>query len=242
MEQQKATESVNVGVLERLACTAAGSILVTRSLTKPTFGRLLGAAAGADLMYRGITGHCALYQTLGLNTAAQQRNGSDMAASAPEVTRSITIGKSPEELFAFWRDPQKLALIVSHFAQVTPLDHGITHWRLREPLSQVVEWDSRNIETPPSSIAWESLPGSKLVNHGNITFRPGPDSVGTEVTLHMQFDPPLGSVGAAIVSALHKIPRGVAGQTLRRFKSLVETGEIPSLALNPSGRGNSDSI
>jgi hypothetical protein len=32
------------------------------------------------------------------------------------------------------------------------------------------------------------------------------------------------------------VPRTIATQALRRFKSLVETGEIPTLEHNPSAR------
>ena len=56
----------------------------------------------------------------------------------------------------------------------------------------------------------------------------------------MKMEPPLGSVGSALVKAVESVPRGIAGKALRRFKSLVETGEMPSLEHNPSGRGSSD--
>lgn len=243
IQEHTNTQSANVGAFERMASTVAGTLLVTRGLRKPSPGRLLAAAAGADLIYRGLTGHCALYGTLGVNTAARNKSGADIPANAPEVKRAITIGKPPEELYAFWRNPDNLAKIMGHFAEVTPERDGILHWRVRGPLKQVFEWDSRHTEEQPNRVlTWQTLPGSTLVNHGRVTFQPGPDSTGTEVTLQMQFEPPLGSLGAGLVSVLHKVPRAIAGQSLRRFKSLVETGEIPTLAENPSGRGAGDLI
>lgn len=243
IQEHTNTQQANVGVFERMASTVAGTVMVTRGLRKPSAGRLLFAAAGADLIYRGITGHCAIYSMLGANTATRSRSGSEIAASAPEVKRSITIGKSPEELYAFWRNPDNLAKVVAHFAEVTPQRDGILHWRVRGPLKQVFEWDSEHTEEQPNRVlSWQSLPGSSLLNQGRITFEPGPDGVGTEVTLRMQFEPPLGGIGAGLVNAFHKIPRTIAGQTLRRFKSLAETGEIPTLAQNPSGRGSWDFV
>ena len=70
-----------------------------------------------------------------------------------------------------------------------------------------------------------------------MTFQPGPDGVGTEVRLLMQFEPPLGNAGSRPGEGAAHVPRGIAGQTLRRFKSRVETGEIPTLEHNRSGRG-----
>lgn len=235
-------ESANVGTLERLACTLAGGLLVTGGLRKPSPVRLLGAAAGADLLYRGLTGHCAIYGALGVNTAASHKSGADIAPSAPEIRRSVTIGRSTEELYRFAHDPHNLAQIVGHFAEVTPLPDGLLHWRMRGPLRNVFEWDTRIEEQTNQSLSWETLPGSAIVSRGSMTFKPAPDSKGSEVSLFMKFEPPLGAFGAGIANWLHKVPRAVAGQTLRRFKSLVETGEIPSLGSNPSGRGSSDSF
>jgi uncharacterized membrane protein len=242
IQEQTEKATGNVGVLERLACAVAGGFLVTRGLTKRSPASLLGAAAGADLLYRGITGHCAIYGVLGLNTAVNHKSGAEVADTAPEVKRAITIGKSPEELYQLWRDPQKLAQIVAPFADVIPIHNGWLHWRMRGPLKKVFEWDSRFEGHPNESLSWETLPGGTLVNRGTVTFRPGPNSTGTEVTLCLQFEPPLGPVGAGIANWLAKVPRAVAGQTLRRFKSLAETGEIPSLGSNPSGRGSADLI
>jgi uncharacterized membrane protein len=142
-------------------------------------------------------------------------------------------------LYRLWRDPARLAQIVGACAEVQPANGGLIHWRARGPLKQVIEWASRYTEEQPGRrLAWETAPGSGLRNRGEITFRPGPDGAGSEVRLSMQFEPPLGNIGAA--ETLHMIPRGIAGQTLRRFKSLAETGEIPTLQHNPSGHGDSD--
>jgi uncharacterized membrane protein len=241
-DEVSASGEINVGLAERLASMIAGGLLVGWGIRKRSAAGLAGAAVGADLIYRGLRGHCNMYGALGVNTAGADKPGSEIRPDAPEVRRSITIDRSPEELYQFWRDPINLAHIAAHFAQVTPRPNNITHWRVRGPLKQVLEWDSRYIEEQPGErLVWETIPGSTLVNRGEITFQPGPRG-GTEVHLTMQFEPPLGPVGVGVVKALHILPRGIAGQSLRRFKSLVETGEVPSLQRNPSGRGASDNF
>lgn len=239
---QQTGQQANVGALERIASTAIGGLLIARGIQNRSLGNLAGALIGADLIYRGVSGHCAIYGAMGLNTAATGKSGSRIAPSSPEIERSVTIGKSPEELAELWLNPANLARIVSHFAEVTPLGNGLTHWRVRGPLKQMLEWDSRTEKQSGNKIWWQSLPGSTLPNHGDVTFRPGPDDRGTIVTLRMQFEPPLGSVGAGVVKALDMVPRSMAGEALRRFKSLAETGEIPTIGHNPSGRGDSDAV
>lgn len=237
------TQATNVGAAERLGSIAVGGLLVAQAFRNRSLAGLAGAATGAGLLYRGATGHCPMYSALGLNTARNDKPGSEVGEQAPRVRRSITIGKPPEELIRFWRDPKNLARINEHWAEVTAKSEDLTHWRVKAPANLPFEWDSQQTVSPDGrSLQWQSLPGTELPNKGSITFQPAPDSLGTVVILHMLFEPPLGSAGAQFAKALHKVPRAIGGKSLRRFKSLVEAGEIPTLAHNPSGLGSSDSF
>src|SRR5690348_10496874 len=62
-------EQINVGETERLASLAAGSGLALYGLTRGTLSGLGLALIGGGLLYRGATGHCACYASLGVNTA-----------------------------------------------------------------------------------------------------------------------------------------------------------------------------
>ena len=240
MDQQLTLESsTNVGTAERLASIAAGGLLVTWGLRKRSPATIAAGIIGADLIYRGASGHCQLYGALGVNTATTKKPGAQISTSAPEVQRSITINRSPEELFEFWSNPQNLARIMAHFAEVTPEGDDVTRWRVRGPMKQMLEWTSRQTaEESGRKLSWQSLPGGTIATRGNVTFTPG--SKGTEATLWVQFEPPLGAVGEGLAKTLQNFPRAIAGQALRRFKSLAETGEIPTLDHNPSARGASD--
>jgi len=241
--QKRTTQRTrNVGPLERLASTALGGILVSRGITRRSPMRLAGALVGANLIYRGVTGYCGLYGRLGVNTATVNRAGSEIDADSPEVRRAVTVGKSPQELYEFWRNPDNLARIMGHFAEITPKD-GVLHWRVRGPLKQVFEWDSQLVdEQTGRKLSWQTLPGGTIANHGDVSFRPGPNGAGTEVSLHLQFEAPLGKLGKSLAKTFHMFPRAIAAQALRRFKSLAETGEIPTLERNASARGSSDTV
>lgn len=227
----------------RSGSVATDSLLIAQFFRKRSLASVAGAVAGADLVYRGATGHCQFYKALGVNTAEKGKLGSEIKETAPRVRRSITIGRSPEELYTFWRNERNLARIMSHFAEGTPTADSSLHWRVHGPLQQVFEWNTHVIaDEPGRRIEWESLPGTGLPNRGQMTFRAAPNGIGNEVTLEMQFEPPLGAVGAQLAKVLHKAPHSVAGAALQRFKSLMETGEIPTLKQNPSGRGSSDTF
>lgn len=69
------TGSVNVGKMERWASVLGGAALAAYALKRRNRGRgSLGLAAlGAPLLWRGATGHCAVYQRLGIDRMADQQ-------------------------------------------------------------------------------------------------------------------------------------------------------------------------
>jgi len=100
-----------------------------------------------------------------------------------------------------------------------------------------MEWDTQIVEDRHGKLLrWESLEGAPLPNEGTVRFSPAPGDWGTEAMLCLRFDPPGGPLGNRAVKRLNIVPRVLADKILRRFKSLAETGEIPTLAYNPSAR------
>jgi hypothetical protein len=101
-----------------------------------------------------------------------------------------------------------------------------------------VEWDAEITEERPNeTIAWRSLPGSPLHTQGRVRFRAAPGNRGTVVTVHMRYEPPGGKVGAALAWLFGRSAEQEVREDLRRFKRLMETGEIPTTRGQPSGRG-----
>jgi len=58
----------NVGEVERWISGAIGAALVVHGLKRPSLGSLALAALGGNLIYRGVTGYCGLYDRLGMST------------------------------------------------------------------------------------------------------------------------------------------------------------------------------
>lgn len=220
----------NVGDTERIVSALAGGALVTWGLRRRSLGGLVVAAIGGDLLYRGFTGHCDVYQWLGTSTAQ---------SAPPEVESAITIAKPADELYRLWRNPQNLSRIMGHFADVQARGDNRMHWRVHAPLDQKVEWDAEIIEEQPGErLRWVSVGDAPLPNEGEVAFRSKAPESGTEVHLWMRFEPPGGAMGKAAVAIAGSVPHSIARHALRRFKSLAETGEVQTLRHNPPVHAN----
>lgn len=60
---------VNVGETERALSSIGGAILAGLGVSRGGLSGILLGALGAALVYRGSTGHCALYEAAGMDTA-----------------------------------------------------------------------------------------------------------------------------------------------------------------------------
>lgn len=196
----------NVGEMERLGSLLAGGALAVLGLSRRSLSGLALAALGGSLAYRGATGRCMGYAALGISTA--DKKGPLTAVPAGHGVRfekSITINKSREELFAFWRDLEKLPKIMRHLESVRNLGAGRSHWTAKAPLGATVEWDAViHNERANELIAWRSLEDSDVDTAGSVHFLPAPGDRGTEVRVNLKYDPPAGKAGAALAKSLAK--------------------------------------
>jgi uncharacterized membrane protein len=231
---------INVGQGERIGSLLLGTTLLIGGLGRASPWGIVAALGGGALLYRGATGHCALRQAL---EERAHRPVAQRLAGAPEaatVERSLTLAGSPAELYAFWRNPSNLSRIMSAVVKVEALSEARTHWQLTGPLGRTLEWDTSLMEDRPGEyLAWRSDENAPFANEGSVRFQHAPGDRGTVVTLRFQFDPPGGPLGDVIARALEGVPATLAREVLRRFKSLVEAGEIPTLERNPSARRTS---
>lgn len=235
---------VNVDDTERVGSVALGGLLMLLGLHNRSVGGVATAVAGGALLYRGMTGQCRVYRALGVNTADRgTRAPAGAPAAATDVARSITIDKPADELHRIWREPATLPQVMRHFAEVTVKDEHHAHWKVRGPGGRSLEWDSQVVEDRPGELLrWESAEGADVRNEGTLRFRPAAGDRGTEVALRIRFAPPGGALGGAAMRLFAFVPSALAGKALRRFKSLVETGEMPTLERNPSARGMGDTV
>jgi uncharacterized membrane protein len=143
------------------------------------------------------------------------------------VGRTVTINRPRDELFAFWRDFQNLPRFMHEIERVTILDGVTSRWTVAAPAGQTVEWDATVTEEIPGEvIAWSSAPDASVRNSGRVEFRDAPGGRGTFVTVTMVYDPPVGTLGKLVAKLFQKEPKIQSRRDLRRFKQLMETGEV----------------
>jgi uncharacterized membrane protein len=153
------------------------------------------------------------------------------------VERSVTVDEAPDELQEYWHEPDHLSKIMGEFAQVTPKDDDQLHWRLDGPMGKSISWDTRVVEDEPGEVLrWETVEGTYLPSEWTVRFDDAPGDRGTEVRLRAAFDPPGGALGKAALNRFEFALDSALDTALHRFKSLAETGEIPTLEDNPSAR------
>ena len=123
-----------------------------------------------------------------------------------------------------------------HLESVRTIDDNRSHWVAKAPLGQTVEWDAGTDEERENElIAWRSLPGADVVNVGSVQFSRASGGRGTQVTVKLEYSPPGGAAGAAVAKLFGEEPSQQVDDDLRRFKALMETGEIPTTDGQPAG-------
>jgi uncharacterized membrane protein len=153
------------------------------------------------------------------------------------VRESVAVNRSPEELFAFWRTVSNLPRFMNNLIAVTELDGRRSHWVAKGPGGKTIEWDSEITEERPGEmLAWRSLPESDVRHSGRVYFDKAPGKHGAYVRVEIEYTAPGGVVGAGLAKLLGKAPEHMVREDLRRFRQLMEAGEIPTTAGQPSGR------
>jgi uncharacterized membrane protein len=236
-EDRDINTQVNVGRAERWMSLIAGAALAAYAIKRRTPASGAAAMSGAALMYRGATGHCHLYERLGINRAEHHASelGTGVIADRHSDTRrklgggrgthvveAVTVKRPIAEVYRFWRDFENLPRFMRHLESVAMREEGISHWVAKGPAGMPVEWDARIInEVDNKVIGWQSLDGSTVATAGSVHFDETAD--GTAVRVHLQYSPPAGRLGSAVAWMFGEEPGQQVREDLQRFKALLES-------------------
>lgn len=216
--QSQAQGDATVSDTERWASMIGGGAMVLMGLQQRSLRGVLTAIAGGSLAYHGATTEKSLQEKVvdatGINKAIR-------------VEKTVTINKSAEELYNYWHNFENLPTFMKHVKSVQVLDMRRSHWVANAPMGQTIEWNADIINDQPNQlIAWASEEGAEVDNSGFVRFQPAPGDRGTEVKVVMEYNVPGGMLTAAIAKLFGEEPEQQIGDELRRFKQLMETGEI----------------
>ena len=150
---------------------------------------------------------------------------------------SIATARSPEECYRFWRNIENLPRFMASLESVQALDERRFHWVAKGPAAATLEWDCEITEDRPgAALAWRTLNGAQVPNAGSVIFEPAPHGRGTIVRLSIHYSPIGGQLTSALARLLRQDPQSQVREDLRRFKQLLESGEIATTHGQPTGR------
>lgn len=156
------------------------------------------------------------------------------------IARAVTVNKPRAELYRYWRDFTNAPRFMEMAESVTDSGGGRSHWILRGPGRKKLEYDAViTADEPDRLIVWESAPGADVRSTNRIEFRDAPGDRGTEIHAAMTYDPPMGALGKVVATVTQRSPELQVLRDLKRFKMLMETGEIATTegpGAAPAGR------
>jgi len=226
-------KGLNVGKVERAVSVAAGGALAAVGLRKRGVTGMALALVGAALARRGVTGHCEVYDALGVSTRStgDVRDRDDVtgraatvnARKAIKVERSIQIQRPAPELYDLWRDFSNLPRFMRYLDSVHCSDELHSHWVAHLPGGRDVEWDSEIInDIPGQLIAWKTIGRPDVSHAGSVHFTPRGGGT-TEVRIVFDYEPPFAGTIRSIASHLGLTPNSMIDGDLQRFRDFAET-------------------
>jgi uncharacterized membrane protein len=194
---------------DRVGYVVGGIALIAWALRRPSWVRAGAASVGGWLLYQAYTGRNPMFKPLGIRV-----NGAPAEVDAAEtivVEEAITISRPRAEVYAFLQRGENLPVLADEAVQIT-----------------------REVEN--AELAWRATRADRLEHFGSLDLRDAPGGRGTIVSVRLEYVPSGGSLGAAISHLMGRSPQRVLVDKLRRARALLETGELPTTAGQPTGR------
>lgn len=142
------------------------------------------------------------------------------------IVRSITINRSPDYVYKFWRKLENLPRFMAHLQSVREDGHT-SIWRAKAPAGLTIEWQAElTLDRQNEQLAWRSVEGASVPNRGTVCFKKAPGERGTELVVELKYEPPAGALGAAVAKLFGEEPGQQIAGDLRRLKQVLETGSV----------------
>lgn len=230
----------NIGEVQRVLSAIGGMVLVASGLSRLSRRNWSGAAlatVGGSLLYRAMSGYCPAFGAMGIDMSDGNRPGISSDTSrlgrrkvhtdrAVKIQRSIEINRPPDEVYRFWRSLDNLPRIMTHLDSVQVINDRLSHWVVKAvPGGPKVGWDAEIInEVENRRLGWRSLQGADVSHTGSVEFKPTGEGKRTWLTVTLQYEPPGGTLGAAVAKWFGEDPNSKIAADLQRFKEEMEAG------------------
>jgi uncharacterized membrane protein len=201
--------------LKRLGAATAAASLIAFSMTRRSAGGMSMGLAALPLAYRALMGDWpAPFGSAGLAPHADTRYA--LAGDRGiHVREAVRVERPLADVYQFCRQPDNLAKLFA------------------TPEAEIIN------EVEHQVIGWRSTPNAAIVSAGSINFDAVRCGRGTQISVHLQYAPPAGRIGALAAMAVGRAPSQTIREELRRLKQLLEAGETPQAALHSHGESAS---
>lgn len=222
---ERGTNIINVGWQERVLSAGVGGYLLAaglRNLTKKPIKGLLQTVIGGLLTYRGASGNCPVYTSIG-------KTGDVQHATSVNIRTSMIVNKPRHDVYQFWRRLENLPKFMKHLLTVKELDAKRSHWEAVIPGNiGTLKWDAEIVkEREGEFIGWQSLPNATIENAGKVEFRDIDNGQGTELDVVISYRPPAGQIGSGLASLLNPVFEKLIREDIMNFKQYTESNDMP---------------
>ena len=226
----------NVSHGERVLTVLTGLGALALAAELPRARGPLAAIAGA-LMHTD-TGYCPAYAAAGaparaVPTSATSTRKALGGSRGAQLRAATTIAQPVETVYAFWRNLNHLSMALPSSITVERLDDRRSRWSLapaKGSTPALAAWTAEIInDVPERVIAWRTVGEPDIVSAGSVHFKEAPGGQGTELSVHMQYSPPFGRVGAGLAGLFGRGADQVVTQCLRDIKRYLELGRQVTL-------------
>ena len=237
METEVLNNSTSLADAENWLALGAGALLLLVGASRRSAVGACLAVSSTPLLYRGVTGHWP--DVLSGRVRPDSTKTVLSGERGVHVRESIQLEVPVADIYRFWRRLENLPRFMTHLHRVTERDDGTSHWVAAGPAGLAVEWEAKIInEIDNKLLAWQSLPGGDVVSAGSVNFAAARGGRSTQVSVHLQYEPPAGKAGALVASLFGREPSQTIREDLRHFKQLLEAGEIlerqPTVVVKPA--------
>jgi uncharacterized membrane protein len=141
------------------------------------------------------------------------------------MVRAITVKRPRAQVYAFWKNFENLPKFLEHVESIQALG-GRSRWRAKPAGANPLEWEAEIIiDREDESIEWGTLEGGDIKSRGAVHFVDAPGGRATEVRVEIEYEPN-GALRASFAKLFGRVPAQQIANDLRRFKQLLEVGEI----------------
>lgn len=203
----------NVGLNERMVSMFLSGVLISKGIKRPLKTPFL---YGVYLAYRAFTGHCLLYERLGIDASKSH---------AVNVRGEFEIDRPAAEVYTYWRNLNNLTGSISHLMNVENVEDVSSRWKSKVMGSLfAVDWNAEIVKDEPGRlIGWRSAPGSLIDHVGKVEFEDIPGQQGSLLKIVLSYHPPAGGIGLGLAKLLNPYFEALLKKEIKTFKHSVET-------------------